>query len=119
MIAAVGEPLDIMILPDGAGRLLVYSGWIARLGLQEQTGEEILLELTSWSDALVGPGNTRAGTSASDIRAVLGLSEVEEEKDGILAGQWVDDGGHTASRLSVWIQKGRAAAWNLLWSEDQ
>ena len=68
-VLAVGEPEQVQTLPEG--RLLFYGGAAAQLGLDVQTGQEIVLGVSVTDEEIVGPRGLRVGMSLQEAAALF------------------------------------------------
>ncbi len=82
LVARIGEPLQVQTLPGG--RLLVYAGAAAELGLNEQTGEEIVLSVSATGETLEGPRGLRVGMSVQEAAALFACRQDVYASGGVL-----------------------------------
>ena len=84
MIAGMGEPQDIQMLPQGMGRVLVYDGAVVTLGFNEMTGEEIVRAVSVSSAAFEGPNRLKVGMSLAQAGALARCDEDIYSRGGLL-----------------------------------
>ena len=82
LVARVGEPQQVQTLPGG--RLLVYAGAVVELGLNEQTGEEIVLSVSVTGETLEGPRGLRVGMSVQEAAALFACRQDVYASGGVL-----------------------------------
>ena len=82
LVAHVGEPQQVQTLPGG--RLLVYAGAVVELGLNEQTGEEIVLSVSVTGETLEGPRGLRVGMSVQEAAALFACRQDVHASGGVL-----------------------------------
>lgn len=66
LVKVLGEPEEIQTLPGAAGRMLVYSGAVIRLGFDEKTGVETVRGIGVSDESIKGPRGLAVGMSLSD-----------------------------------------------------
>ena len=82
VVKRIGEPKQVQTLPGG--RLLVYDGAAVELGLNEQTGEEIVLSVSVTGEEIEGPRGLRAGMSVQEATALFACREDLYAAGGVL-----------------------------------
>ncbi len=133
-VLAVGEPEQVQTLPEG--RLLLYGGAAAQLGLDVQTGQEIVLGVSVTDEEIVGPRGLRVGMSLQEAAALFACRQTVTSSGGMLyllgeaadeppCGEYLPaDGGGTlryvclradgsTGVLEIGIQEGVVAYWHL------
>lgn len=141
LVQALGEPNEVQTLPAGGGRILLYDGAAVQLGLNEATGEEVVLGVTA-TGSMAGPRGLAVGMAAqeaagrfrcdADVYASGGVlymegeaygeppfAEMTAESGGEAAIRYVcrmADGG--AARLDVGIRDGVVSYWHLYIGEE-
>lgn len=134
LVARVGEPQQVQTLPGG--RLLVYAGAVAELGLNEQTGEEVVLSVSATGEALEGPRGLRVGMSVQEAAALFACRQDVYASGGVLyvegeamgeppCGELIREDGGAQLRylclrqsgqtgvLEIGVQAGLVAYWRL------
>ncbi|MBR5287993.1 MAG: hypothetical protein IKU34_05300 [Clostridia bacterium] len=71
LIALLGEPQEIQVLPDGEGRMLVYGFCVAELMFDEMTGVELVRSLICVEPSVIGPRGVRVGMDAQEASGLL------------------------------------------------
>lgn len=71
LIALIGEPQEIQVLPDGDGRLLVYAFCAAELVFDEMTGVEHVRSLVCVVPGIDGPRGVQVGMDAREAAALF------------------------------------------------
>lgn len=84
LVAALGEPVEIQALSGGAGRLLLYEGAAIELGLNEQTGEEIVRGVSVSGTGVLGPRGLAAGMSVQEAASLFRCDEDVYAVGGVL-----------------------------------
>lgn len=133
-VLAMGEPEAVQTLPEG--RLLLYGGAAAELGLNVQTGQEIVLGVSVTDEAIWGPRGLRVGMSLQEAAALFACRQAVYASGGTLYllgeaagdppyGEYLpEDGGGTlryaclrgdgsTGMLEIGIQDGAVAYWHL------
>lgn len=70
LVSLLGEPLEVQELPNGGGRILLYEGAAVLVGLDIQTGAEIVKGLTVTGTGLTGPRGIQVGMSIQEASAL-------------------------------------------------
>ena len=81
-VLAMGEPEEVQTLPEG--RLLLYGGAAAQLGLNVRTGEEIVLDISVTDGAIDGPRGLRVGMSLQEAAALFACRQAVYASGGML-----------------------------------
>ena len=79
-VARASEPQQVQTLPGG--RLLLYEGAAVELGLNEQTGEEVVRAVSATGESVEGPRGLRVGMSVQEAAALfacLGMRNTYEK----------------------------------------
>ena len=71
LVSLLGEPVEVQELPAGGGRILLYEGAAIQLGLDEQTGVEIVLGVTVSGTGLTGPRGVCVGMSVQEAASLF------------------------------------------------
>ena len=71
LIALLGEPMEIQVLPDGEGRMLVDGFCAAERMFDELTGVEIVRSLICVEPSFVGPRGVQVGMDAQAASGLL------------------------------------------------
>ena len=71
LIALLGEPKEIQVLPHGDGRMLVYGYCAAELMFDEMTGVEIVRSLIWVEPAALGPRGVKVGMDAREASGLF------------------------------------------------
>lgn len=70
LVSMLGEPLEVQELPNGEGRILLYEGAAVLVGLNIQTGAEIVKDITVTGSGLTGPRGIQVGMSIQEASAL-------------------------------------------------
>lgn len=70
-VAALGEPVEVQVLPGANGRLLLYEGAALTLRFDEQTGEELVSRVSVSGTGLTGPRGLSVGESVQEAAALF------------------------------------------------
>lgn len=143
LVALLGEPVEVQTLPAGGGRILLYEGAAVQLGLDERTGEEIVLGITAGGTGIIGPRGLSTGMSVqeaaslfrcdADVYAQGGALYVEGEALGEApyGEMTATQGGESAlryacataegriARLDIGLRDGGVAYWRLFYEEGE
>lgn len=84
LIAHMGEPQDVQVLPEAQGRLLLYDGAVVRLAFQVETGEELVRGVSVRSAAIEGPRGMRTGMPVEEAAARFACETDVSERGGVL-----------------------------------
>ncbi len=68
-VAALGEPVEVQVLPGAAGRILLYEGAALTLRFDEQTGEERVMSVSVSGTGLSGPRGVTVGEGVREAAA--------------------------------------------------
>jgi len=71
LIALIGEPQEIQVLPGGGGRMLVYGYCAAELMFDEMTGVEIVRSLIWVEPSVSGPRGVKVGMAAGEASGLF------------------------------------------------
>lgn len=71
LVSRLGEPSEVQTLPSGGGRILLYDGLAAELGLREATGVEIVRGVSVSGADVTGPRGLRVGMSVQEAAALF------------------------------------------------
>ncbi len=138
LIALIGEPQEIQVLPDGNGRILVYAFCAAELRFNEMTGVETVRSISCVVPGIAGPRGVTVGMGIREAAALFrcdgsvhttgGVLYLAGEAQGIAPygevipggeGQYtlryacVMDGGETGV-LNIGVTDGTVTHWHLL-----
>ena len=112
LVAALGEPAEVQDLPNGQGRMLLYDGMVAQLGLNVLSGEEVVRQVVVYGENLEGPRGIRIGMDAASVLTLLtGKTETalredvlyrQEDSQGNIFGAEVIQNGTDLLQLRVW-----------------
>ena len=75
LVSWLGEPVEVQTLPAGGGRILLYEGAVVQLGLEEQTGEEIVWGLSVSGQDIAGPRGLTVGMSVQEATSLFRCDE--------------------------------------------
>lgn len=120
LVSALGEPVEVQALDIGHGRLLLYEGAAAQLGLNEQTGEEVVCGVSASGTDIAGPRGLCVGMSVQeaaalfrcdeDVYAVGGTLYMEGEAAGEPPfGELTRSGEGTTLRYAAALASGKTA----------
>lgn len=70
-VAAMGEPVEVQVLPGAKGRLLLYEGAALTLTFDEYTGEELVTGVSVSGTGLTGPRGLTVGESVQEVAALF------------------------------------------------
>lgn len=143
LIALIGEPQEIQVLPGGEGRMLVYAHCAVELWFNEMTGVESVRSISCVVQGMMGPRGIEVGMSVQEaasrfrcdgnVHTTGGALYLAGEAQGIAPyGEIVKSGegqytlryacvmssGETGV-LSVGIQDGVVAHWRLYMGETE
>lgn len=141
LVRRMGEPSDVQTLPQGGGRMLLYDGAVARLALDEATGEELVRGLSVSSAAIEGPRGLAVGLSVQEAASLFCCEADVYSRGGTLYlageaageapyGELTAQGGTLTLRyacqtqsgevalLEAGIEDGEVAYWSLLYQDD-
>lgn len=119
-VAYLGEPVEIQTLPGSGGRMLLYEGAVVKLGLNELTGEEIVLGVSVSGSDILGPRGLCTGMSVQEAAALFCCERDVYATGGILYllgealgeppyGELVREEGGAVLRYAAETSSGRAA----------
>jgi len=120
LVSALGEPVEVQALESGRGRLLLYEGAAVELGLNEQTGEEVVCGVSASGTDIAGPRGLCVGMSVQeaaalfrcdeDVYAVGGTLYMEgEAADEPPFGELTRSGEGTTLRYAAALASGKTA----------
>lgn len=140
-VSQLGEPVEIQTLPGGGGRMLLYEGAVLRLGLNEQTGEEVVLGVSASGSDILGPRGLCTGMSVQEAAALFYCEQDVYASGGLLYllgealgeppyGELVREEGGARLRyaaassgrvalLEAGIQDGLVAYWHLYYESGE
>ena len=142
-VAALGEPVEVQVLPGASGRILLYEGAALTISFDEATGEELVTGVSVSGTGIAGPRGLTVGdgvqTAAAlfrcdaDVNALGGALYVEGEALGDPPyGEMIaqPDGGQilryacrTATGeiglLEIGVQGGAVAYWRMHLGETE
>ena len=81
-VARAGEPQQVQTLPGG--RLLLYEGAAVELGLNAQTGEEVVRAVSATGESVEGPRGLRVGMSVQEAAALFACRQDVYAAGGVL-----------------------------------
>lgn len=84
LVARMGEPQEVQTLPGGSGRILLYSGAVVTLALEEYTGVEVVRGITVSSEEIAGPRGLRTGMSIQQAAALFACEQNIYSSGGLL-----------------------------------
>ena len=70
-VAALGEPVEVQVLPGAAGRILLYEGAALTLRFDETTGEELVTGVSVSGTGITGPRGLTVGNSVQQATALF------------------------------------------------
>lgn len=119
-VAYLGEPVEIQTLPGSGGRMLLYEGAVVKLGLNELTGEEIVLGVSVSGSDILGPRGLCTGMSVQEAAALFCCERDVYATGGILYllgealgeppyGELVREEGGAVLRYAAETSSGRVA----------
>lgn len=141
-VAQMGEPVEIQTLPAGGGRILLYEGAVVRLGLNEQTGEEVVLGVSVSGSDIEGPRGLCTGLSVQEAAALFRCDGDVYAAGGTLYllgeaageppfGELIPEAGGAALRytaatafgpdgiLEIGVRSGLVAYWHLYYETEE
>lgn len=141
-VAYLGEPVEIQTLPGSGGRMLLYEGAVVKLGLNELTGEEIVLGVSVSGSDILGPRGICAGMSVQeatalfccerDVYATGGLlyllgealgeppyGELVREEGGALLRYAAETSSGRVALLEAGIRGGLLTYWHLYYESEE
>ena len=129
LVERLGKPLETQMLPSGGGRLMVYEGAAVHLGLDEQTGVEVVQSLTVTGSGLIGPRGICKGMDIREAAArfrcdqdlfSLGgvLYEEGENRGDAPYGELLLQGSNQILCYACLTEDGKAACFEIGFAKD-
>ena len=83
-VAALGEPIEVQVLPGGNGRILLYEGAALTLSFDTYTGEELVTGVSVSGTGLSGPRGLAVGDSVQEAASRFRCDADVSDRGGVL-----------------------------------